>query len=59
MTEFIPQGTRFHTLSSPFVFKRGGQLLGARLAYETWGTLSPDASNAILIVTGLSPNAHA
>jgi len=59
MTEFIPQGTRFHTLSSPFVFKRGGQLLGARLAYETWGTLAPDANNAILIVTGLSPNAHA
>jgi len=59
MTEFIPPGTRFHSLSSPFAFKRGGQLLGGRLAYETWGTLAPDASNAILIVTGLSPNAHA
>lgn len=39
--------------------KRGGQLHGARIAYETWGTLAADRSNVILIVTGLSPNAHA
>ena len=59
MTEFIPPGTRFHALPSPFPFKRGGALHGARVAYETWGTLAADASNAILIVTGLSPDAHA
>ncbi|MCR1003306.1 MAG: alpha/beta fold hydrolase, partial [Stenotrophomonas maltophilia] len=59
MTEFIPPGTRFHALPSPFSFKRGGALHGARAAYETWGTLATDASNAILIVTGLSPDAHA
>jgi homoserine O-acetyltransferase len=39
--------------------KRGGMLHGARIAYETWGTLSPARDNAILIVTGLSPDAHA
>jgi homoserine O-acetyltransferase/O-succinyltransferase len=59
MTEFIPPGSRFHALPSPLPLKRGGQLHGARVAYETWGTLDDAASNAILIVTGLSPDAHA
>ena len=59
MTEFIPPGTRWFDLPSPFPMKRGGELRGARIAYETWGTLSPAADNAILIVTGLSPDAHA
>lgn len=59
MTEFVPPGTRFHALPSPFPMKRGGELHGARIAYETWGTLAPAADNAILIVTGLSPDAHA
>jgi len=59
MTEFIPPGSRFHALPSPFPMKRGGQLHGARMAFETWGTLDDDGGNAILIVTGLSPNAHA
>ena len=39
--------------------KRGGVLHGARIAYETWGTLSPARDNAVLILTGLSPDAHA
>ncbi|MEA9862924.1 homoserine O-acetyltransferase [Xanthomonas campestris pv. campestris] len=59
MTEFIPTGTRFHALPSPLPMKRGGVLHQARVAYETWGTLDADHGNAVLIVTGLSPNAHA
>ena len=59
MTEFIPPGTRFHPLPSPFRMKRGGALHGARVAYETWGTLNERRDNAVLIVTGLSPDAHA
>ena len=59
MTEFIPAGTRFLDLPSPFAMKRGGALQGARMAYETWGRLSPAADNAVLILTGLSPDAHA
>ena len=59
MTEFIPPGTHWFELPSPFPMKRGGALHGARLAYETWGTLDAGRSNAILIVTGLSPDAHA
>ena len=59
MTEFIPPGTRFFALPSPFAMKRGGALREARLAYETWGTLTPARDNAVLILTGLSPDAHA
>lgn len=50
---------RYHSLSSPFRMKRGGELHGARVAFETWGTLAPARDNAILILTGLSPSAHA
>jgi len=39
--------------------KRGGTLIGARLAYETWGALNRARDNAIFILTGLSPSAHA
>ena len=59
MTEFIPPGTLFLDLPSPFPMKRGGELHGARIAYETWGTLNAARDNAVLIVTGLSPDAHA
>jgi homoserine O-acetyltransferase len=59
MTEFIPPATRYVELPSPFVFKRGGELRGGRMAYETWGRLNAAGDNAILILTGLSPSAHA
>jgi len=38
---------------------RGGYLPEVTLAYESWGSLSAAADNAILIFTGLSPSAHA
>lgn len=59
MTETVPPGTRYIDLPSPFPFKRGGALAGARMAFETWGALNPARDNAVLILTGLSPNAHA
>ena len=59
MTEFIPPGTQWFQLPSPFPMKRGGELHGARLAYETWGRLDTCGSNAILILPGMSPDAHA
>src|SRR3546814_20398521 len=59
MTEFIPPGTRWIDLPSPFPMKRGGALHGARIAYETWGTRNAAGDNTILILTGLSPDAHA
>jgi len=38
---------------------RGGTLLSPTLAYETWGKLDQNRSNAVLIFTGMSPSAHA
>ncbi|MCX7552971.1 homoserine O-acetyltransferase [Marinicella sp. S1101] len=46
----IPDNFRFH---------RGGLIEGGILAYETWGKLSPDKNNAVLILTGLSADSHA
>lgn len=50
---------RYAALSDPFPMWRGGALHGARIAYETWGTLNARRDNAILLFTGLSPSAHA
>ncbi|NUO72407.1 MAG: homoserine O-acetyltransferase [Frateuria sp.] len=54
-----PDARRYHALPSPFAMKRGGELHGAQVAYETWGRLSAARDNALLILTGLSPSAHA
>ncbi len=58
MREFIPRATRFVNLPAGFALRRGGRLHGARIAYETIGKLSAGRDNAILIMTGLSPDAH-
>lgn len=49
---------RFH-LGKPFPMKRGGELPDISLAFETWGVLNADRSNAVMVFTGLSPGAHA
>ncbi len=49
---------RYHALPSPFAMKRGGELHGAHVAYETWGELNAAHDNAVLVLTGLSPSAH-
>lgn len=55
----VSDATLYMRDPEPFAFKRGGSLPGLTLAYETWGTLNEDRSNAVLILTGLSPGAHA
>jgi homoserine O-acetyltransferase len=50
---------QFHELTTPFYMKRGGVLQDAVVAYETWGVLNSKCDNAVLILTGLSPGAHA
>jgi len=46
-------------LERPFPMRRGGVLPSVRIAYETWGELNAAKDNVLLLVTGLSPGAHA
>jgi homoserine O-acetyltransferase len=46
-------------LSGPFHMRHGGILPQVDIVYETWGELSPARDNALLLLTGLSPGAHA
>lgn len=55
----MPSATQTFIQESPFGFHRGGEIPGLALAYETWGELNANRSNGILILTGLSPSAHA
>ena len=51
---------RFLRLSAerPFALEGGGILRGVDIAYETWGTLSDDASNAVLVCHALTGDSH-
>ena len=42
-----------------FIMHRGGVLKEVVIAYESWGKLSDNHDNAILVFGGLSPSAHA
>jgi homoserine O-acetyltransferase len=48
---------RLLKLSGWFAMKHG-RLREPTIAYETWGQQNRDRDNAVLIFTGLSPNAH-
>ena len=50
---------RLVTLTGRFPMRLGGELTDVQLAYESWGRLSPDKDNVLLLFTGLSPSAHA
>jgi len=58
-----PSYTSGHTLNfrsrQPLLLDWGGILPEFNIAYETWGTLNADKSNAILLHTGLSASSHA
>jgi homoserine O-acetyltransferase/serine/homoserine O-acetyltransferase len=58
MREFIPPATRFAALPDRLPMKRGGVLHGARIGYETVGRLNQAHDNVILILAGLSADAH-
>ncbi len=54
--------TRFHEFTGPggaFRLRDGSKLPSVRLAYETWGELNADKSNAIVIFHALSGSQHA
>ena len=43
----------------PFVLEGGGVLEEITMAYETWGELTPDADNAVLVCHALTGDSHA
>jgi homoserine O-acetyltransferase len=49
---------RFVDLDGPVRLERGGRLPQVRVAYETWGTLAPDAGNAVLVEHALTGDSH-
>lgn len=51
--------TQFLDLPDPLDLECGRTLRGVRIAYETYGTLSPTGDNAILVCHALSGDAHA
>ena len=51
--------TEVYRCSEPLLLDWGGTLPEFDIAYETWGTLNADRSNAILLHTGLSASSHA
>jgi homoserine O-acetyltransferase len=54
-----PPGRRqWVTLRDPIPLEAGGTLPAARLAYETWGTLAADRSNAVLVLHALTGDSH-
>ena len=62
MSAFPPEAqtvARRLALPSPFRLQAGGELVGAEVAVETYGRLSPARDNAVLLFTGLSASAHA
>ncbi|NMR20364.1 homoserine O-acetyltransferase [Cellulomonas fimi] len=42
----------------PLELEAGGRLPAVRLAYETWGTLSPSGENAVLVLHALTGDSH-
>lgn len=56
----IVSGYKTFQFDSPFYCKYNqGVLPGFTMAYETWGELNEDKSNAILLAAGLSASSHA
>ena len=55
-----PGHRQFHTFAvdRPFSLEGGGALSHVTIAYETWGTLNADASNAILICHAWTGDSH-
>ncbi|MDQ1579707.1 MAG: homoserine O-acetyltransferase/O-succinyltransferase [Microbacteriaceae bacterium] len=56
--ESDPVGNRQFAGIGAFDFEGGGSLPYVRIAYETWGELSPARDNAILILHALTGDSH-
>lgn len=52
-------GSRLFAPLPPLKLASGRELSGARIAYETWGQLNDDKSNAVLVLHALTGDSHA
>ncbi|MDR6612480.1 MULTISPECIES: homoserine O-acetyltransferase [unclassified Leifsonia] len=57
--ESDPVGDRQFAGIGAFSFESGETLPFVRVAYETWGTLSPERDNAVLVLHALTGDSHA
>ena len=53
-----PVGDRLFVGIGPLRLEAGGVLPNVRIAYETWGTLSPTGDNAVLVLHALTGDSH-
>jgi homoserine O-acetyltransferase len=54
-----PPGRRqWVSLDGPLMLELGGELPAVAIAFETWGALNADASNAVLILHALTGDSH-
>ncbi|MFE9500852.1 homoserine O-acetyltransferase [Streptomyces collinus] len=54
-----PPGRRqWCAIKSPLQLESGAEIPGIQLAYETWGELSSDRSNAVLVLHALTGDSH-
>ncbi len=53
-----PVGHRRFASLGPLELEGGGRLPSVTLAYETWGTLAADGSNAVLVLHALTGDSH-
>lgn len=51
-------GNRSFVSVGPLALERGGSLASARIAYESWGELKADGSNAVLVLHALTGDSH-
>lgn len=57
-TAGIGSGLRRYLSVGEYAFETGGYLPAITLAYESWGRLNADASNAVLVTHALTGDAH-
>ena len=53
-----PPGDRKFVSIGALPLERGGEIPSVRIAYETWGELSPAADNAVLVLHALTGDSH-
>jgi homoserine O-acetyltransferase len=53
-----PGHRQFLDLPAPLRLENGHELPSVCVAYETWGTLSPDRDNAVLVLHALTGDSH-